>query len=49
MKKIYLENEANRCLLCKNPRCRKNCPIDTPIPEVTFTPVPSIGPSAILD
>lgn len=34
MKKIYLENEANRCLLCKNPRCRKNCPIDTPIPEV---------------
>lgn len=21
----------------------------TPIPEVTFTPVPSVGPSAILD
>ena len=34
MKNLYLENEANRCLLCKSPLCRKNCPIDTPIPEV---------------
>ena len=34
MKKLYLNEEANRCLLCKNPRCRNNCPIDTPIPEV---------------
>lgn len=25
---------ANQCLLCKVPRCRQNCPIDTPIPEV---------------
>jgi glutamate synthase (NADPH/NADH) small chain len=27
-------NEANKCLICKNPRCQKNCPIDTPIPEI---------------
>lgn len=26
--------EANRCYLCKNPRCKANCPISTPIPEV---------------
>ncbi|MGL5312528.1 MAG: NAD(P)-dependent oxidoreductase [Peptostreptococcaceae bacterium] len=26
--------EANNCLLCKNARCQKNCPIDTPIPEI---------------
>lgn len=26
--------EANRCYLCKNPRCKANCPIDTPIPEI---------------
>ncbi|MGL5346181.1 MAG: NAD(P)-dependent oxidoreductase [Peptostreptococcaceae bacterium] len=26
--------EANNCILCKNPRCQKNCPIDTPIPEI---------------
>ncbi|MDF2881648.1 MAG: dihydropyrimidine dehydrogenase [Clostridiaceae bacterium] len=31
---MLLSDEANRCLLCKNPRCRENCPIDTPIPEV---------------
>ena len=29
-----LLNEANNCLLCKNARCQKNCPIDTPIPEI---------------
>lgn len=29
-----LKTEANRCLMCKNPRCQQNCPIDTPIPEV---------------
>ena len=29
-----LLNEANRCLLCKKPNCRVNCPIDTPIPEI---------------
>ena len=29
-----LLDEANRCLLCKNPKCRVNCPIDTPIPDV---------------
>jgi glutamate synthase (NADPH/NADH) small chain len=29
-----LKEEANRCLLCKNPRCKKNCPINTPIPEI---------------
>ncbi len=27
-------NEANRCIVCKNARCQKNCPIDTPIPEI---------------
>lgn len=27
-------NEANRCLICKNARCQKSCPIDTPIPEI---------------
>lgn len=26
--------EANRCLKCKNPRCKNHCPIATPIPEV---------------
>lgn len=30
---LYLD-EANRCLLCKNPRCKQHCPISTPIPEV---------------
>lgn len=29
-----LIDEANRCLLCKNPRCKSKCPISTPIPEV---------------
>lgn len=29
-----LIKEANRCIQCKNPRCQKNCPISTPIPEV---------------
>jgi glutamate synthase (NADPH/NADH) small chain len=32
--KNTLLDEANRCLLCKNPKCRVNCPIDTPIPEI---------------
>lgn len=27
-------NEANNCFICKNARCKKNCPIDTPIPRV---------------
>lgn len=31
---MILENEANRCLLCKNPRCKSHCPINTPIPEI---------------
>lgn len=30
----FLKNEADRCLICKNPRCKTNCPISTPIPEV---------------
>lgn len=29
-----LDRHANNCLMCKKPRCRMNCPIDTPIPEV---------------
>lgn len=33
MNKILI-NEANNCLLCKNARCQKNCPINTPIPEI---------------
>lgn len=30
----YLIDEANRCLKCKNPKCKSHCPISTPIPEV---------------
>ncbi len=30
----YLINEANRCLKCKNPKCKNHCPINTEIPEV---------------
>lgn len=26
--------EADRCFLCKVPKCQTNCPIDTPIPEI---------------
>ena len=26
-------NEANKCLNCKNPLCKKGCPIETKIPE----------------
>ena len=29
-----LQEEADRCLLCKKPRCKANCPIETPIPEI---------------
>ncbi len=32
MKDLVLE--SNRCYLCKNPKCKANCPIDTPIPEI---------------
>ena len=32
---VHVINEANRCLQCKNPRCRmQGCPIQTNIPEV---------------
>ena len=31
---MFLLDEANRCLLCKNPKCKANCPIDTQIPEI---------------
>ena len=30
----FLNDEANRCLQCKNARCQKGCPINTPIPEI---------------
>jgi len=30
----FLLDEANRCLLCKKPRCKENCPINTPIPQI---------------
>ncbi len=29
---IHVVEEARRCLKCKNPQCRKGCPIDTDIP-----------------
>ncbi|MGI6382439.1 MAG: NAD(P)-dependent oxidoreductase [Tissierellaceae bacterium] len=29
-----LIDEANRCILCKKPRCMEMCPINTPIPEI---------------
>ena len=29
-----LREEADRCIMCKNPRCKQNCPVGTPIPEV---------------
>lgn len=31
---MLLIDEANRCLQCKNPRCKNACPISTSIPEV---------------
>ena len=27
-------SQANYCLICKNARCQKNCPINTPIPQI---------------
>ena len=30
----FLKDEADRCLMCKRPRCKDHCPISTPIPEV---------------
>ncbi|MGY5240044.1 NAD(P)-dependent oxidoreductase [Clostridium tertium] len=32
MKELVLE--ANRCYMCKKPKCQANCPIDTPVPEI---------------
>lgn len=29
-----LQHEVDRCLLCKKPRCKANCPIETPIPDI---------------
>lgn len=29
-----IDDDANRCLLCKKPRCKNNCPISTEIPTV---------------
>lgn len=29
-----INDDANRCLMCKNPRCKNNCPISTEIPVV---------------
>ncbi|MDS0527112.1 NAD(P)-dependent oxidoreductase [Clostridium sp. SHJSY1] len=31
---MILIDEAYRCLLCKSPKCKANCPIDTQIPKV---------------
>lgn len=33
MNNILLD-EANRCLMCKKPKCKENCPINTSIPEI---------------
>ncbi len=30
----HIIDEANRCIQCKNPRCKKGCPVATPIPEM---------------
>ena len=32
MKELVVE--ADRCYICKNPKCKINCPIGTPIPEI---------------
>lgn len=32
MKELVIE--ADRCYICKNPKCKLNCPIGTPIPEI---------------
>ncbi|WP_182629300.1 NAD(P)-dependent oxidoreductase [Clostridium chromiireducens] len=31
---MFLLDEANKCFLCKNSKCKANCPISTPIPEI---------------
>jgi glutamate synthase (NADPH/NADH) small chain len=31
---LHVMEEANRCLLCKKPRCQQGCPIHTNIPEI---------------
>ena len=30
----YLTTESNRCLNCKNARCKDSCPISTDIPKI---------------
>ncbi|HYH03754.1 MAG TPA: NAD(P)-binding protein, partial [Bacillota bacterium] len=30
----HIIEEANRCLLCKVPQCKKGCPVSTPVNEV---------------
>jgi len=34
MKKVNLKDESERCLLCKNAKCQKACPVDTDIPKI---------------
>ena len=31
---LHIVEEADRCLNCKRPLCKKGCPVSTPIPEV---------------
>ena len=31
---VHIENEAARCLNCKNPMCQQGCPVHTPIPKI---------------
>ena len=30
----HITDKARRCIQCKNPKCKKGCPIGTPIPEM---------------
>lgn len=30
---VYIVEEANRCLQCRNPMCQQGCPVHTPIPK----------------
>ncbi|MCR4746775.1 MAG: NAD(P)-dependent oxidoreductase, partial [Lachnospiraceae bacterium] len=31
---VHVVKEAQRCLQCKNPRCKQGCPVSTEIPEM---------------
>lgn len=31
---VHVLEEAKRCLMCKKPKCREGCPVNTPIPQM---------------